>query len=336
MVGARWLLPGAVGEDIPARKRLTVPPLAVKDAPYFAYRQLHAAGGSPDGRAWVRRLGVDGKRVAMVMDYNHAFHRYGMKEKLKGRPDLMALVNGRRIPVEECKNDYLSEMKFCTSNPEVVRMFAEGILAEMEKNPAQVMWAISPSDGGAWCQCETCTATDEACDWPGAAGSKSFSPRVFTFFNEVAKIVRAKQPDKKLGCFAYAAYNYPPAKPMKFEPNLFLMAASRPYYGYAPYQEDLNREFGRLADAWDAQFKGRMGWFDFTVYVGPLRCSVGAPYPPGFPLMKMIFTKVKDKKWQAMFWSGLQVDGYGRCPTTSRRSSAGTRTPMSTRSRPSG
>jgi hypothetical protein len=310
-VGVRWLFPDTLGEDIPSLKQLTVAPLAVRDGPDFAHRALHSVGGRPEAKAWQRRMRVDAGRSAMRLSYNHAFHLYGMKDALKGRPELMALIDGKRRPVEDCKNDYLSEMKFCTSNPELVRLYADALLKAMDANPAQTMWAISPSDGAGWCQCPTCAATDEPCDWPGAGGNKSLSPRVFDFYNAVARIVREKQPDKRLGCFAYAAYNYPPLKAMEFEPNLFLMAASRPYYGYSLYHPVLSDEFNRLVDSWDERFHGRMGWFDFSVYVGPLRCSVGAPYPPGFPIMKQIFPKVKQKGWKAMFWAGLQVNGYG-------------------------
>lgn len=310
-VGVRWLFPDTLGEDIPVVKQLTVGPVALRDGPDFAHRSLHSVGSRPEARVWQRRARVDAGRCAMRLSYNHAFHLYGMKEAMKGHPELMALIDGKRRPVEECKNDYLSEMKFCTSNPEVARIFADGLLKEMAANPAQVMWPISPSDGGGWCQCEKCAATDEPCDWPGAGGNKSLSPRVFEFYNAVAKIVREKHPAKRLGCFAYAAYNYPPLKAMEFEPNLFLMAASRPYYGYSLYHPVLSEEFNRLVDSWDERFHGRMGWFDFSVYVGPLRCSVGAPYPAGLPIMKQIFPKVKQKGWQAMFWAGIQVTGYG-------------------------
>jgi len=310
-LGARWLLPGPDGEDIPRHARLAVAPLKIADAPAFAYRQLHSPGGTPEGQAWVRRLGVDGKRVAMVMDYNHSFHRYGIKEKLKGRPELMALLDGKRVNIEDVKSEHLSEAKFCTSNPELVKLFAEGVLEDMARIPARNMWSVSPSDGGAWCQCDKCVALDEPCDWPGAAGNKSLSRRVFTFYNQVARIVREKQPDKRLGCFAYAAYNYPPSARMEFEPSLFLMLASRPYYGYSLYHPEFQKEFVRLADGWDALFPGRMGWMDFSVYTGPLKCSVGAPYPAGFEIMKMIFSKAREKKWQAMFWAGQQVIGYG-------------------------
>lgn len=310
-VGVRWLFPDALGEDIPALKQLTVTPLSVRDGPDFAHRALHSVGSTPEARLWQRRMRVDAGRCAMRISYNHAFHLYGMKETLKEHPELMALVDGKRRPTEECKNDYLSDFKFCTSNPEAVRLFADGLIKAMDANPAQVMWPISPSDGGGWCQCEKCAATDEPCDWPGGGGNKSLSPRVFEFYNAVAKIVREKHPGKRLGCFAYAAYNYPPLKPMEFDPSLFLMAASRPYYGYSLYHPVLSKEFDRLVDSWDERFHGRMGWFDFSVYVGPLRCSVGAPYPAGLPIMKQIFPKVKQKGWQAMFWAGLQVTGYG-------------------------
>lgn len=63
------------------------------------------------------------------------------------------------------------------------------------------MWPIAPSDGGGWCECEKCSALDELCGWPGNRmyDKRSKTPRVLTFYNEVARRVKPKHPDKILG-----------------------------------------------------------------------------------------------------------------------------------------
>jgi hypothetical protein len=142
---------------------------------------------------------------------------------------------------------------------------------------------------------------------------------MITFYNEIAKRVRAKQPDKTLGCFIYASYTYPPEKPLMTEPNLFLMLAARPYYGYTLYREDMSKEFIRLLEAWSAAAPGRLGWFDFSVYAGLLKCSAGAPYPPGIKILRTVFPalkkyQVKDVFWAAQLpWSHGAVNSYIVC-----------------------
>jgi hypothetical protein len=174
-----------------------------------------------------------------------------------------------------------------------------------ESIASRKMWGIAPADGGGWCECEKCRSLDEKCDWPGARmyNNKSLTPRIIAFCNETAKRIKAKQPDKILGCFAYAAYTYPPEKSAPLESNIFIMLASRPYYGYGLYRGDMQKEFARLIESWSALVPGRLGWFDFSTYTGLSRCSVGAPYPPGIKILKTVFPTLKKHNVKDIFWA---------------------------------
>ncbi len=306
VAGVRWLMPGPWGEDIPAHAVLEVPDLDRADAPDFRYRMIHMSWGNTITDPWKRLQRVDVGRQPFPMDYNHAWTRYGIPERLKGHPEYMALVKGKRPPIEAWQGP--EPWKLCTTHPDVPTLVADCVLAAMAVKPEQRMWSIAPQDGGAWCECAACTALDER-------GGTSITRRIFTFYNAVARRVAARQPGKILGCFAYAAYTYPPEEPMAVESNLFVMLAARSYYGFSLYHPELARDFVKLVDDWNARLPGRLGWCDFSTSVGLGKCSVGAPYPVGAPILKLIFPDIKKKGWPAVFWASSYVQGYGSLNT---------------------
>jgi len=311
-VGARWLMPGGWGEDVPARPTLTLPVIAIQDGPDFASRSMTISFGGVSG-PWRRHLRVAPNRQPIIRtEFNHAWDKYDMPARLKGHPEYMALVHGERTKIEDWHPE-MQGMKFCTTNEGLIELYANALMEEMAKKPAQQMWSIAPSDGGGWCECEKCTALDEPCDWPGNRmyGKTSKTRRVVTFYNAVARRVKARYPDKVLGGYLYAAYTYPSVDATPIESNLFLMLASRPYYGFTLYQDELAKEAPRLIDAWDGKMKGRMGWVDYSTYVG-LKTPVGAPYPPGKAILKLLFPALHQRGWQAMYWSSsFNVQGWG-------------------------
>jgi hypothetical protein len=319
-IGVRWLMPAEGGEDVPSRKTLTIPDISLTDAPDLTQRiaSRQWIGDRKINDRWLRLMRVSSPFGAdLTLDYNHAWDCYNMPEKLKGHPEFMAMTGGRRIPIGELRPENgkskrtVDSWKFCASNPALVELFTGALLEEMVKKPEKKMWSICPNDGGGWCECENCRALDEDCAWPGARGDKSVTPRVVAFYNEVAKRVRAKYPDKMLGGFIYAFYTYPPAKPVRMEPNLFLVLGARPYYGYSLYHPELAAELPRLIGAWAPVIPGGMGWLDYSTWVGLNKCFAGAPYPPGTEILKMVFSALKKNNVKMAHWDTAAVEGYG-------------------------
>lgn len=318
-VGARWLLPTGIGEDIPQHTTLALPQVSFEDSPDFAFRSL-AMGFGALSTPWLRRLRIAPDRQQRPASHSgHAWELYGMPERLKEAPaEYMALVDGKRVDtVYQTKAGTfyppMQERKYCTTNEGLLDLFANSLLEEMEKHPEKTMWAISPSDGGGWCECEKCAALDERAEWTGnrGYGFVSKTPHVLRFYNEIARRVRAKQPDKLLGIYFYAAYTYPPANPTPIEPNLRMFLAVRPYYGFTLYREDYAAELPKLLDAWQ-QIMPIIGWTDYSTYVGT-DVPMGTPYPPGISILKLVFTElhkhgVSEVEWDSS--SGL-VQGWG-------------------------
>ena len=311
-VGVRWLMPGEWGEDVPSRSTVTLPEIALLDQPDFPSRSMTMSFGAISNK-WLRHLRNTSSRQPIIRSgFNHAWHSYGMPERLKPHPEYMALVNGKRTRIVEDWRTEMQEMKFCTTNAGLLDLYAGAILEAMEKEPMQEMWAIAPSDGGGWCECENCRALDQPCDWPGNRmyGKLSKTPRILTFYNEIARRVKPKQPTKLLGGYVYAAYTYPPATPMVIESNLYLTLAVRAYYGFTLYREDLIKEVPQVIAAWDTLMKGRMGWVDYSTYVG-MDTPMGTPYPPGKSILKLVFPAVRQHQWQSVYWGSTVGTTHG-------------------------
>jgi hypothetical protein len=96
----------------------------------------------------------------------------------------------------------------------------ENIIALFDVDPTIDMLALSPQDGGGFCQCDACRALDEKRS-PEEAWHATYSQRLAIFNNEVARGVARKYPDKLLKVGAYAMYLRVPQKPdYRPEPNL--------------------------------------------------------------------------------------------------------------------
>ena len=203
----------------PRRKRLLVPDMDVTETPAFSYRLLSY---SPKkilrylpGRRW--RLG--GSRS---IDHSHAWFKIFPPEKYGDHPDYYAELNGKRVVP---KKGVHKGWQVCTTNPDVIRIFAEAALAHFRANPATNMFSISPNDGVHFCQCPRCRALDveyydKDAGWK--AGKPVLTDRMLTFYNAVTARVAKVCPDKFLGAYLYSFYQKPPQRVKKLHPNLVL------------------------------------------------------------------------------------------------------------------
>lgn len=212
-LGVHWFWPGATGEHVPRNAAASVPVLDLRRTPAFSIRNIkigysgyHTAAFHQAERQWARR-----SRLAWVKSaiFGHSWE--AAFDLRKGRtfqehPEWFALVNGQRRPPQ-----------MCTTNPDVIARMVDYVL----EGKADIM-NISPSDGGGFCECENCRALDV----PGVLAYDGkhvqLSDRIFTYANEVARRVRARNPAKGCGMFAYTYYNRPPVKIARLEPNLWL------------------------------------------------------------------------------------------------------------------
>ncbi|MCE5237054.1 DUF4838 domain-containing protein [bacterium] len=298
-LNARWLMPGEVGEDIPPCRDLRVEGLPVTGQPDHPYRyEPYIQEKQQAVKVWTRRLRLgealpDGRRGCSVwMAHNHVWDKIPGPAVIEQHPEYAALVGGQRVKPAD------RTYKLCTTNPGLIQAFADGLMARMAENPQTRMFTISPTDGQGWCECPGCTALDEPIDgeaWPGSRMlPRNMTRRICTFYNAVARLVRAKYPDKLLGGYLYYEYAYPPRQPMAMEPNLSFVIATRAYYGMTLYRPELAAEFPRLMAAWSALLPGRVAYYDLPTKLIHSRVGfIGAPQPAGVTIFKTIFPALK-------------------------------------------
>jgi len=103
IVGARWLMPGEVGEDIPVHDRLELPDLDIEKSPDFEIRvmqdiQQRPPPGSPDRevvRRWMHTQKLPAKQFdGWALSWGHSWNDYITEETLAEHPEWRAIPRG--------------------------------------------------------------------------------------------------------------------------------------------------------------------------------------------------------------------------------------------------
>jgi hypothetical protein len=312
VVGARWLMPGEIGEEIPSHRRLTVPRLNITQKPAFQMRELvdvqnqirtyKPQDGSPSNVGplkvdrWLLRHKVPNvsdalKSTRRKIDHGHAWVHYITPKDMAAHPEFEAVAG--------------SKGKFCTSNRGAIELFAKRVIQWLDDHPNRRAAAISPEDGGNFCKCEICRSFTEK-DWHGRG---SHTRLVLKFYNDIAEIVAQKHPDRMLGGYVYYNYMYPPSKPIKMHPNVWLFLAPLNYYGWGLAKPTYREELGRLIAAWKA-VTPNLGYFNWSVW---FRSFNGTPLPPGRPILKLELPTLHKLGVQGVGMVGIGAWGYGGC-----------------------
>ncbi|MCX7887642.1 MAG: DUF4838 domain-containing protein [Verrucomicrobiae bacterium] len=262
-LGCRWLMPGELGEVIPKRKTIALSTATLEQNPRFWRRRIRDEqtrfGGKEPLRQralaalqlnpadpalleaeknmgaaeWLNRMNT-GERFPFAFGHNFGgwWEKYG-----KTHPEYFALqpdgTRTQRPPRE----------RLCESEPRLWEQVAANVIAAFDADPNLKMYSICENDGALrnkFCMCARCMALDPP-EAPKVKDPKIYDPktgqpfpdgypaltdRVFTFFNEVARRVKEKHPDRYLGAYAYSAYSTPPVRLKKIEDNIVVSLVS--------------------------------------------------------------------------------------------------------------
>ncbi|HUS80926.1 MAG TPA: DUF4838 domain-containing protein, partial [Armatimonadota bacterium] len=226
-VGVRWYWNDELGTIVPKRDELRVPALNYTERPDFIYRALPYGPTDPDGgqaatHQWGRRNRL-GKSISTY--HSHAwFQHLPIETYADEHPEYYALVNGQRVTRYYSNQHHGGQV--CTTNPQVIEVFARACRDYFRQHPDRTMCSVSPNDGGGFCQCPDCTALDVKM-WPddgSRAGIPEMADRMLTFYNQIAERVAGEFPDRYLGAYVYGYYQRPPYR-IKPHPNLALVLA---------------------------------------------------------------------------------------------------------------
>lgn len=217
-LGIQFLWHDKLGTIVPKHERVIVPDLDISTAPAWTYRYL---AYSPENKCgddmFARRLRLGHSHT---VSHSHSWHQIMPVEKYgKEHPEWFAEIDGKRKP------EYYMEHhggQVCTTNPEVIEVFAKAAVDYFNEHPDRDMFSLSPNDGSGFCTCAKCRTLDNGVR---ADGRPIITDRLITFYNAIAERVAKVHPTKLLGAYAYSFYREPTEK-VTPHPNLYLVHAT--------------------------------------------------------------------------------------------------------------
>lgn len=248
-VGYRWFEPG--DDAIPTVSRLEVGDIndveepvytfrSIIDFPFTVERMLKEADwvaknrlnwthpGVNDPHTWEAVRGNETvlpeilKRGLRLLWGGHTFQTWIPNDVyFEAHPEYFGLIDGERIPQQ---NDRGS---LCLSNAEMQREVACNILRFVEENPGIDAIDLWMNDTVDWCDCEECRRFEGEADYERypeflrVGGAAQQSRAYFTFVNNVARMIREKNPHIILSPLAYAR-SYEPPNELITESNVFV------------------------------------------------------------------------------------------------------------------
>ena len=293
-IGVRWLMPGAAGEYVPDRGTLEIPPLDRIDKPGFPNRMLeYVQNDNPLVKQWLRR---QKQGYSIGLNHGHNWVETIPPDMYKAHPDWFPMIGGvRSAPVGRYKLE--------TTNRELVQAFSEHVIDVFRKNPELYSYSISPSDGDNWSTSPASLALYDR----DPAGKLSMTRLVLDFYDNVAKNVARKEPNRVVCGYIYANYLYPPSTGIpKLAPNLCLVVAPSFSYGYGLYRPDARADFEKIMAAW-SRSTATLGYYDLPV---TFQQTLGAPNPPGIEILKFLYPRLASYGVKEVYIYG--VSGWGQ------------------------
>ncbi len=264
-LGVRWLIPGALGEDVIPQERIVVSPTKIVETPKILSRKWY--GVVCDGSCeWSLR-----HRVAL-WEYGgyplrHRYHHnlYNIFDPDKyydEHPEYYPILAGKRFRPE---HGSAGGWQPCMTEPGTVPVAAQAARDYFEQHPEQESFAFGVNDGGGYCECPNCLAwASVEGGWGGyPAACASYSRLYYSWLSRVAKELEKTYPDKLLGCLAYSLVLAPPD-------GVELDRSILPYITftiadmYAPRYRDSAR---RLVEKW-AEKVDQIGFYDYAYGMG--------------------------------------------------------------------
>ncbi|HJN14477.1 MAG TPA: DUF4838 domain-containing protein, partial [Armatimonadota bacterium] len=232
---------------VPKRGTVTLPAIDHSHSPPFMYREtLYADSYAREIAARQRLNGpatlcdeTTGGKIA-IHPYVHSFRNLvSPDEFFEEHPEYFSLVGGERT--SETVHGQL-----CLTNPDVLRIATERVLAWLDEHPDVPIFDVSQNDGNGACECADCMEIVEEED--------SQHGPILRFVNAIADEVAKKDPDRWVETLAYAYAMKPPAITRPRENVITRLCHAGCYFhGFehcdlgSAYTENL-REWSKLTD----------------------------------------------------------------------------------------
>ena len=242
-LGARWYLPGDLGEVLPSLKTIPLPRIDETVRPDFPLRRFSFRFGATNGHdstMWSMRLRM---RDPFDIQDAHGLDTMTHRDEIFAlHPEWFALYGGKRNYAQNQVNCQL-----CYSNEELLQETVRYVRTQFDHYGSEMVSVMPPDGYGSICQCKLCEGKDS----PDRPQAGLLSDYVWDFVNRVAKEVGKTHPRKKVLNCAYGVYTLPPLRIAKLEPNVVvsIVGGRRPLNS----QPKLQEECRQLREAWVAK-----------------------------------------------------------------------------------
>lgn len=287
-LNVRWLMPGDLGRDVPHKSTLTLPKIDRTVTPKFSMRRVTQITNYADAaqrksiEEWSDRHKVGVRAGATNYDFGHNWWEavnysggweYGqgtvkndvitpqVRALYEKHPEWFAMDADGNRPYP--KNH---QAKFETTNPELVKWFAEVAIESLKKDARPAAFSLSPSDSAGWSQSPESKALYDPYP-PYATQVRPNRPVVSSliakWYHDIAEIVAKEYPQGKLAGYIYADYIYPPTKfKAPIADNFTPQLAPLGNYGYRLYRDDVQKYFRTVSDEWAKIITGDWFYYD--------------------------------------------------------------------------
>jgi len=237
-LGARWFMPGPLGEHVPRQESLRLPLGEESHAPSYISRNLGVGGGEAEKAWWSRN------RLRVWFQHTHAMNPLFTPEDLRQNPEFASLVNGRKnVPPDAKESNW---------QPNIA---ADGAAEHAAAVLAKRREFSSPIGMNDSIRYDQSARTREQIGEPRWFRLKpDFSKLVFRFVNDVAK----RLPGRYLGAYAYDWTEDTPGFPIERNVVPYLTADRSEWFDPAFAAEDQ-----ALIKRWVAAGPEVVGLYDY-------------------------------------------------------------------------
>ncbi|HEY5552386.1 MAG TPA: DUF4838 domain-containing protein, partial [Opitutaceae bacterium] len=244
--GARWFMPGPLGETIPRADALAVPVGGEAREPAWLSREFWGLG--PGGDEWAALNGLR-RRFEFSHNLSHVFP----PELADEHPDWFPILDGERM--RPTAGDYRWQPDLTRED---VAAHAAGVAARhFAENPHDASFALGVNDSVRFDQSEATRAVVEPLCWH--RGFPDYADLVFGFMNRAAESLDPRWPDKKLGALAYFWAENTPRFAVHPQVLPYLTTDRSQYYDAGYAAADL-----ALIRAWCASGAETVGIYDYS------------------------------------------------------------------------
>ncbi len=240
-LGCRWYTPETA--RIPRQTEIRLAWGSETHRPAFEYRDnFNWETADP---VWRARNRFNGWKPA-IPDYLGGHNDYGMwchtffelvspNEHFERHPEYFAMAGGVR------RRD---ANQLCLSNPAVLRLLTQRLLARIRAAPKATLFSVSQNDGVGYCECPACMAI--------AAEEGSQSGPILRFVNAVAAEVARRHPRVLIDTIAYL-YSVEPPRHVRPAPNVRVRLCAFgccQAHGFGTCDQSESRRFLKALNGW--------------------------------------------------------------------------------------